>query len=219
VGTALFQGGPVNIVWGLFSFGVMTGVVAGLSVTAGAATGLMTGLFSFVGGAVLTYAGFRKTPLGTKAEAVVAAIQGALPTPSSEEPAKPGAKKAGDVAGSKQLVAPPSGKAEPEPQPLVDLRQVGSALFGVSGGVIVGLFIGMWFRFSDPLGLRSDVVAKQPHQAFGLNSAITKDPTFVRVTSRLHDKWYGTADCTFAVTDLSELSNACVTKCSAAPPQ
>src|SRR5450432_2838255 len=45
---------------GLGLFGVVIGMVSGLSLSSGTATSLLSGLFSFVGGVVLAYSGFRR---------------------------------------------------------------------------------------------------------------------------------------------------------------
>ena len=52
---------PKRMFLGLLLFGVLVGLTTGLSVTSGASTSLMTGLFSFVGGVVISYTGFAKT--------------------------------------------------------------------------------------------------------------------------------------------------------------
>jgi len=47
--------------WGLAAFGFACGLIGGLSVTPGASQALLTGLFGFVAGGILTFAGFRRS--------------------------------------------------------------------------------------------------------------------------------------------------------------
>jgi hypothetical protein len=47
---------------GLLAFGFMIGTVTGLSKTSGISQALLTGAFTFIGGAFLSYAGFRRGP-------------------------------------------------------------------------------------------------------------------------------------------------------------
>jgi hypothetical protein len=49
---------------GLFGFGFMLGSISGLSTNAGTSQTLLSALFAFVGGVLLTYAGFRRKRKG-----------------------------------------------------------------------------------------------------------------------------------------------------------
>jgi hypothetical protein len=133
---------------GLAAFGFTIGLTVALSRTAGASATMLTSLFTFVGGVLLTYGGFHRR------------ARASLPP----EP------KAGDAAAStaKPVVAEP---------PTVDVDRVGSALFAMAIGVTCGLISGIYFREKGPQILEALPPRAAVHPAPSASGAPPAAPT------------------------------------------
>jgi hypothetical protein len=68
------RGGAIWLGAGLLAYGLMVGGIAGLSVASGTSSQLLTSVFTFVGGVLLTYGGFARRSGGLRRSAVGAGL-------------------------------------------------------------------------------------------------------------------------------------------------
>jgi len=168
-----------SISLGLGLFGSAVGMICGLSAASGISTLLITTLFSFVGGVVLTYASFQRTRgRGT-------------PSQASSEATVIEAKAAAPAAGSPDVI------------------RTGAALSLLSMGIIAGTLFGMYVSYGDPFGFRDKGIVRkvvkpvdsgthvegsgsgaEPKRLVALNVGIETVDLVDRVQRRLNIKFY-----------------------------
>lgn len=191
---------------GLGCLGLSTGAIAGATVTAGAAQALITGVLTFVGGAVLSYSAFATRQ---QAQKKVAAAK------------KEAAKKEGPAEKKE-------GEAEPGP---ANVTRIGLGLAALSLALAVGGVIGLWFRYTDPFGLAPPTapaapakVAADPKEEGGETPPPSKGASFgfqagpgdagatvKRARSRMRNQYYGpeTSQIYQDVAELADLASRC----------
>jgi hypothetical protein len=117
--------GAIAMPLGLWTMGMTLGMGAGLSVTKGTTSTILTAVLAFVTGGFASFVAVERKAIVEKVAA----------------------------RGKKAKAAGGEDESEEASMPAIDARRAGIGMTALSVGLMAGIVLGMWVRYSDPLGL------------------------------------------------------------------